>query len=203
MSAIAAYRTAVLQLLDDTALDRYTNNQVDQALLWALGEYSKVRPIMRTYSFTGLGTYRAELPADFVALHVTQVVMDDGTDPPTIVPFKALYFDESWWLETIDRILSTSDTVDITYDTYQTIDGLASASGTTVPEDDEWLISTGAAGRAAMIRAVSRSESINMQPEVQFHLLDTAKAFLQSFMDGLRADTDIQVIQMDDPDDQF
>ena len=52
MSAIAAYRTAILALLSDAGLVIFTNNDVDQALRWALAEYSFRRPLIRTYMFS-------------------------------------------------------------------------------------------------------------------------------------------------------
>ena len=203
MSAIAAYRTAVLALLDDAALARYTNAQVDVALLWALGQYSKARPVMRTYSASGAGTYLIELPSDFAADKITDIYLDDGSDPPVSIAFTVKYVDESWYILTTERLLSASDDFVIIYDASQTIDGLASASGTTIPVADEWLIQIGAAGYAARMRAVSRAESINMQPEVRKQLQELAEAYLKDFNAGVKPVAGIQTITLPDPDDKF
>lgn len=201
MSALASYRTAVLQLLDDTGLLRYTNLQVDQALRWALGQYSRSRPIMRTYSADGAGTYILELPADFTAFNITRIQMDDGTDPPTEVAFKAFYRDESWYVETTERLLASSDTVTVTYDAPHTIDDLDSAAGTTIPDAHEWLIQVGAAGYAARMRAVSRAETVNMQPEVRKQLMEMANQFLTEFSCGIKTVQEVAISLIPDSED--
>lgn len=198
MSAIAEFRTAVLALLDDPDLDRYTNDTVDAALAWALGAYSRVRPVMRTFSLEGAGTWRLELPAGFAARYITAITMDDGSDPPTEVDFRAFYYDESWFIETLDRLLGSGDTITVTYNAPQTIDGLEDAAGTTLPAEDEWIVQVGAAGHAARMRAVSRAESINMQPEVRRQLQEIAAAYLADFREALRPAPEAAVIALPD-----
>jgi hypothetical protein len=74
MSAIAAYRTAVLELLSDSTNIIFTNNNVDQGLRWALTEYSFRRPLIRTYQFSVVAATRVHiLPVDFVTRHITKV----------------------------------------------------------------------------------------------------------------------------------
>jgi hypothetical protein len=67
MSAIDAYRIAILALLADAGKVVFSDNDVDQALRWALAEFSLRRPLIRTYQYSVIGTTAYhELPADFV-----------------------------------------------------------------------------------------------------------------------------------------
>ena len=182
MSAIAVFRTAVLALLDDPTNVRYTSAQVDQGLRQALQEYSLANPRAALYNVDGNGNYRFELPADFQPIQITGVELHDATaNPQCPILFYAYNQDSQWIMETKDTLVKVGQSIDISYGAYHTIDGLDSGAGTTIPAEDEAALEMGAAGFAAIMRAVSRSESVNLQPDVTKALLDLSVAFLEAF----------------------
>jgi hypothetical protein len=187
MSAIAAYRTAVLAILDDASKVRYTDNQVDQAIRLALQEYSRAWPLEDTYYLDTDGHKVLALPADFAAFEITKVELDnDDENLITSIPFYAYKIGGQWNVETTGIIYPAGEQLIITYACMNTIDGLDSAAGTSVLDEDEPILQTGAAGYAALSRATSRPETINMQPEVSAQLLKVAEDYLTRFREGIR-----------------
>lgn len=188
MSAIAAFRTAILALVDDASQTRFTTAQVDAALQWALAEYSKYRPLLKSYLLDTDGTCRLALPDEISAavLAISKVTLYNA-DPRQVVEvvYYAYKQDETWMIETLLTTFASGQYLTIEYAASQTVDGLASASGTTVPGYDEYLIQTGAAGHAAQMRAISRSETFNLNAEAVKFLRDMAKDYLAIFKDGL------------------
>ena len=181
---IAQVRTAVLSLLDDVSSARYTSAQIDTAVRSALIDYGQYRPLVQTYIFETDGNQRMSLPADFSALSISSIELWDA-DPAQgdEIKFKAWKEDEQWIIET-DEVLTAHNVLSITYNAPHTVDGLDSAAGTSV--DDSPLLAVGAAGYAARSRAVSRSESINLQPQVMAQLLKMSDTFLTNFTAQLR-----------------
>jgi hypothetical protein len=151
MSAIASYRTQVLQLLSDPTLAIFSNDMVDQALRWSLSEYSLRRPLIRTYNFTvDASTGLHVLPADFVSREITRVQLyNDDPDSITDLVHYAFRRDESWYIQTKKEV-AAGDVLIISYSAVHQIDGLDAAAGTTVPDADENLICLGAAGQAML-----------------------------------------------------
>lgn len=182
MSDITKFRTAVAKLLDDASNARYTNDQIDQALQQALLQYSQDRPLAATTNVDGSGEKVIEMPADFQPVQVTGVELHaEDVSPQPALRFHAYRQDGSWFIELIDQALESTESIDITYTTLHTIDGLDGAAGTTIPDQDENAVQQGAAGYALLYRAVSRAESVNLQPNVQRSLLELSTTFLQSF----------------------
>jgi hypothetical protein len=167
MSALAAFRVSILALLSDASNAIFSMNDVDQALRWALGEYSQKRPLIRTYQFsvdatTGVHT----LPADFITRHITKVELwNDDPDSIEDLAYYAYQRDEQWFIETMYEV-SAGEVLQVSYSAVHTVDGLDAAAGTTVPAADEHLLHVGAAGRAAQMRALDRIETINMNKDV-------------------------------------
>ncbi len=181
---IAQYRDRIALMLDDTSLTRYTANQLDMAVRQALTEFDAHLPVKRTYIIDSTGTRAITLPADFAALNVRSVELDTTTDPIPL-KFRADYTDEGWEITTIDQVIPLGNTITITYSAQNTIDGLDSAAGTTIPLAHTETIAIGATGFAARSRAVSRAESINLQPSVQKQLSDMANSYIMSFYQRL------------------
>jgi len=186
MSAIAAYRTAIQKILDDASKVRFSDDQTDQGLRQALSEYSRRRPLVATRNIDGAGESVIELPADFQPIHVTRVEYhDEDVTPQVEMMFYAFHQDSQWFLDLASQVITAAESIDITYTTTHFIDGLDAAAGTSVPEEDETLLQVGAAGYAALYRAVSRSESVNLQPDVNERLLSISSQFLRDFRNGL------------------
>ena len=201
MSALAAYRTAILALLVDSTNAIFANNDVDQALRWALAEYSLRRPLVRTYDFTVDAATRVhELPADFITRQIVKVQLhDDDLDEIVDLAFQSSYTDEGWIVYT-DTEISAAEVLIIHYSDPHTIDDLDSAAGTTVPDADETLLQTGAAGRCAQMHALAQVESINMNDNVVEMYRKLALDYLASFNAGIMADLGTSVAPLAFPD---
>jgi hypothetical protein len=181
MAVIADFRTKILLLLDDVALARYTSDQVDEALREALNKYNRFNPIEKTYIINGTGAYRITLPADFAALAITRIEWLSSS--PTVddaIPFYAYKPDEQWEIE-LRSSYSTSDTLIIYYAATNFIDGFDSGAGTSIPAEDVDILALGAAGFAALTRAHSRAEAINLVPNETQNLLALGQKYLTEF----------------------
>ncbi len=188
MSDLAEFRTAVLQLLDDPASARYTTDLVERALRQSLREYSRRRPLLATLNVDGTGDSLLELPADFQPMQVLMVELHEETAlPQSELRFYAYHQDGQWCLHLMDAAPAATQSLDVTYTTTHSIDGLDGAAGTTLPLEDESAVQLGAAGYAALYRAVSRAESANLQPELARKLIDLAAAFLREFRASIAA----------------
>jgi len=201
MSALAAFRTSILALLSDAGLAIFSNNDVDQALRWALSEYSSRRPLIRTYQFPVIATTGVHiLPADFITRHVTNVELyDDDLDLIEELTFYAYQRDEQWIVETRSEV-SAGEVLQISYSVIHTIDDLDAAAGTTLPAADEPFIHIGAAGRAAQMRALDRIETINMNKDVAQMYRLLATEYLSSFTAFLTIEPGVRICLPDFPD---
>ena len=200
MSALAAFRTSILALLSDAGLAIFSNNDVDQALRWALSEYSSRRPLIRTYQFPVIATTGVHiLPADFITRHVTNVELyDDDLDLIEELTFYAYQRDEQWIVETRSEV-SAGEVLQISYSVIHTIDDLDAAAGTTLPAADEPFIHIGAAGRAAQMRALDRIETINMNKDVAQMYRLLATEYLSSFTAFLTIEPGVRICLPDFP----
>ena len=184
---LAQYRTRVLYLLDDVSSVRFTTLQLDAGLQSALVLYDKISPLVRTYQLEATGWQVLALPADFAATYINRVQLYSATSKQAAleVPYKARRVDEQWQLETVKSTYSAGQVLTVTYVGKHTVDGLDGAAGSTI-ENDELFVMGGAA-YAGYSRAVSRSESINMQPGVQAQLLALANHYMSMYVAGLRS----------------
>jgi hypothetical protein len=182
MSNLAAYRTAVLALLMDAAKVNFTDLDVDQALRWALAEYSNARPLIRTYMFSVISTTgEHELPADFATRQIVNVQLwNSDADSVVDLEYYAYLVDEQWMVHTKYQV-HAGEVLQISYSIVHEIDDLDAAAGTTVPDADETLVQLGAAGHAALMRAMNKIETINMNPDVVKAYRDTAADYLSRF----------------------
>ena len=186
MSAIAAFRTAILKLLDDASSTRFTSAQVDQALIAVLNEYNRIKPLVSTYNVDGTGEYIIEMPADFQPIHVIKVELhDENTLPQLELKFQTFTQDSQWFIELTDTaVSSTRRWISPTPPPTPLTAWKAQPAQQFRP--DEPALQAGAAGYAAMFRAVSRAESVNLQPDVAAALLKISYVFLQSFRSAVR-----------------
>ena len=181
MSSLSSFRTAILALLSDASNAIFSNDNIDQALRWALSEYSTRRPLLRTYMLdVEISSCIHYLPDDFATRHITKVELYNE-DPDSIIELTHYAYkrDEQWVVGT--STISAGEVLQITYSTVHTIDGLDSAAGTTVLAEDEPLLHTGAAGRAAQMRALDRIETINMNKDVVAAYRQLAAEYLNYF----------------------
>ncbi len=188
MSALLAFTTAILKLLDDAAATRYTTEQVTQGLRQALNEYSITRPLMRTTIIEATGESILELAADMQTMCITRLERLDDEGEKHELKFHAFTRDSSWFIELVEGALPAGECIELTYAALRSIDGLDGADGTSLPLEAETLLQMGGAGYCAMARAFSRAELVNLQPEVAAGLLELAASLLERFREGIRAE---------------
>lgn len=185
MSAVADYRTKILALLNDPSLERFTTAQVDAALTFTVEDYSRYRPLVRTYTIDSSGEQRIVLPVEFSAFSVVRVEWLRDQAQSDEIKFYTYMQDENWILETPGLIIPLGEVITLTYYAMHTVDGLASAAGTTIPDSDEDLVVLGAAGEAARSRSVSKVETNNLNPGEATILLNFALNALTQFQQKL------------------
>lgn len=183
MLTLAAYRTKVLELLNDPTPDRFTTALVHEALLSALELYSQFNPLQRLYYFDSTGLRRETLPADFQAQAVRRIEWISGSDYTFAcdLAFYAYRVDEQWVFEPRDVLIPAGEVLSIHYDTYHTIDGLNGEAGTTIPPADTQLLAIGAAGQACRMRATGQAETNNLNPAETQALLEASARWLAEF----------------------
>jgi hypothetical protein len=174
-------------MLDDVSSLKFTDAQIDTAVRTALIFYNRLRPLQRSYYLDTTGEAVLSLPLDVVALMVTRVQLfnSGSTIPVAEVLYKASRINEQWVIECVHGAYPVGQVLGVQYACDHTIDGLDGGAGTTI--DDDNLLILGAAGYACQSRAISRAESINMQPGVQSQLEASAQSYLTLYYTGLRS----------------
>jgi len=179
-------RTDIRQLLDDTGTDRYSNAMIDEALEVALLEYSKRKPVSRTYVLDSTASRRITLPADFIAMAIVDVEwVSNLADFNDRIAFYATKPDEQWVLETPGNIIPLGETMNIYYHTMHTIDGFNGESGTSVPDSDEGILELGAAGFASLAHATSKVETNNLNPQEAKDMAAHGRDQIERFYAGI------------------
>ena len=162
-------RDRVESRLQDATNARWSTDDLDEAIRTALDEYSQRQP----YSAIGTITLAAagreiSLSSLTGLIRVEKVWWDYDSSTPgyppnwrhfEVWPGPILYID--------DRVQpAKDDVVRIWYTKLHTINGLDSATATTVPAEDVSTIVTGAAYHAARARAIELAEELNVDGNV-------------------------------------
>lgn len=194
MTALADFRTRIRALLVDTLGTIFTDSIVDEALSQALGEYNEALPLeMETV---------IDLPGDGreIALNglpgLRRVIdvywpFDSANEswPPNRVKGFTTYWDDTQPVLYLDNIEGDEPQLDdelrLWYTTSHTIDGLLTATETTIPGEHETLLVGGAAGHAAMARGVDLIEVASADLYGTGLLLTWAQRKLKEFRDAL------------------
>ncbi len=186
-TTLASLRDRVERILADVSNAIWSTDDLDEALRQALAEYSKIRPL-QAVTTVNVTTATHELSISTITglIGVSRVwcpyTAASPEDPPEWCAFEhwrdlaILYFPDQLDASTVARIF---------YDKVHTLDDLDSASATTFPDEDESLIATGAAGYAALSRALDVGEQVTLDVEVPTRLKAWAGQKLQEFRAGL------------------
>jgi hypothetical protein len=158
-STLTSLRDRVEQVLSDTGNATWSTAALDEAIRHALDEYTQVNPDTDLATLTLSAAGREISISTLSYLSILRVWWDyDSTDPGyppqwrnfEVWPGDILYIND-------DDEPDATDIVRIWYTTRHTLNGLDSASTTTLPEEHTSLIVTGAAAQAAL----SFGQSIN------------------------------------------
>jgi hypothetical protein len=167
MSALAAIRDRVEQLLLDVANAIYTTGVIDEGIRLALDEYNFVNPLQMETNLTLEATGR-EISLSMLTnlLRVQEVWWPWETAseywPPNRVRGFRVYWDDAAPYLFLDIVEGdqpqAGDVVRIWYAARHAIKDLDSAAATTLPLEHESRLVIGAAGHAAMSRALDLVE---------------------------------------------
>lgn len=186
MTTLATMLADIRLKLDDVSADRYSDNAITEAIEMALSQYSKRKPLLKTYNVDSTNSKRIVLPADFIAMAIVGVEwVTDLADFTDGIAFYATLQDEQWVLETPGNLIPAGETLNIIYHASHTIDGLNSGAGTTVPASDDDLLEHGAAGYAALAHATSLVETNNLNPMEAKDLMLRAQAQIEYFLSSI------------------
>lgn len=191
MSALAAFRTRIVNSLDDSTL-KYSNDIIDEALRKVLNEYTRAFPNIKSTSFTVATAGRTQtLTSCTNLMNIIQLVhpyVSTAADPfcNEREDFTLTWLDGSPMAYfTGDDIPQVAEVIFVKYAAKQAIKDLDSAAATTVRDDHESLLIVGAAGQAALIRASGLTEKWGTIPGQQSNLAIWGHAQYRRFMDFL------------------
>ena len=162
-------RDRVEARLQDSGNTRWATDDTDEAIRTALEHYSREQPhhVIGTIALSAAGR-EIDISALTGLLRVEKVWWDyDSTTPGyppnwrqfEMWPGSILYIDDR-------SEPANGDTLRIWYTKMHTLNGLDSASATTLPAEDADIIVTGASYFAARARALELSESLNVDRDV-------------------------------------
>lgn len=195
MSNLVAIRDRVEQMLLDVSNAIFTTGVIDEGIRQALDQYNFVSPLMMESALT-LPAAGREISLTSLSnlLKVVDVwwPYDSSAEswPPNRVRGWRVYWDNALPLLFLDIYEGgqpqSGEKVRIWYSARHTIDGLDSATATTIPGQHESLIVLGAAGHAAMSRTIDLIE-ISGTDLYQVGLLGAwGQRKLKEFMQGLK-----------------
>ena len=170
MANLAAYRTRITNSLSDV-ISKYSTTILDEALRKILNEYTRAFPNIATQEITIAASGRTQTAEDSANLmSIIQLVhpYDSALSDPFI--YGREDFITTWQAGkpylyfTGNRIPQAGEKIYVKFSSKQTIEDLDAAAATTVRDDHEDLLVTGAAGQAAMMRASGLNETWGAPP---------------------------------------
>jgi len=171
-------RDRVEDRLQDSGNTRWSTGDTDEAIRTAIAEYSQRQPY-ETIGTVALSAAGREIDISSLTglIRVQKVWWDYDSGSPgyppnwrqfEVWPGSILYIDDR-------SEPQNGDTVRVWYTKMHTLNGLDSASATTIPEEDVSTIVTGAAYHAARARAIELAESLTVDRDVVTRLQEWAE----------------------------
>ncbi len=168
-STLSDIRDRVEARLQDASNERWSTDDLDEAIRTALEQYSKYQP-QHALGTVNISTAGREIDISSLTglLRVEKVWWDYDSTDPTYPPNYRQF--EVWPGDILfidDRSEpAAGDVVRVWYTKMHTIEDLDSAGSTTIPVDDEGTIVTGACHFAAQIRSAELAESLTAHKDV-------------------------------------
>jgi hypothetical protein len=181
----------VQNILGDSSATYFSTAICTAAIRQALDDWNLRAPIYSAELITGVnGQYEYELSdVDSSSVEIVDVLLQ-GTDSAQDIS-KSLDFDE--YLED-ERVffrlrtpVTTSDTLIVRYTKYHTINGLDSATESTLRDKDNQAMVDGGAFYSIMIRATARVETINLSQDQSDNYREIAGGFAAAFSSRIAA----------------
>lgn len=186
---LTTLRDRIELILQDSGNAIWATGDLDEALTHALEQYSRYRPNHAIHDLT-LSADGREVDISGITglIRVERVWWDydssDPSHPPNwrhfeVWPGSILFINDP-------TAPSSGDHVRVWHTKEHTINGLASATATTIPVDDESFLLNGAAAFAARFRAIEIAEDANVDQDVFERLMEWARKAMSEFTEGLR-----------------
>jgi hypothetical protein len=178
----------VQALLLDTGTN-YTTATCTAAIRQALKEYNQVAPVFAGYLLDTVADQREyELEAgtlgDVLTVQSVSLYDSTGNDDDTPLDYVDFWQDNRLYIRLFEP-QAAGGQLNVRYAIPNTVNGLDSASETTIPTYFEQTIVNGGAYYAIAIRTTGRVEPINLNSNVPASLRESAGAFLLAFRTGL------------------
>lgn len=196
MTTLATFRSRIRAMLIDASGTIYADATVDEALRQALAEYNNALPLERETVLILPGDGR-EIALNGIAdlRAVTDVYwpFDSLYEPwpPNQVKGFYVFWDDTQPVLYLNQIdgdgPQQDDELRLWYATNHTIDGLDSATETTIPKEHTSLLVAGAAGHAALMRTVDLTEVSSADQYMTGLLGVWAQRVLKEFRAALEA----------------
>ena len=172
------------QLLDDGTL--FTTATVTAAARQALADINRAAPLQAAVTIAPIaGQLIYELTDyDPDGLQVTAILLEGTNDVDTELAYDFFVEDARRWFR-LREAQDTSDTIIAQYTKPHTINGLDSATDSTLPNDLNDAAITGTVYYCCLIRASRDAEANNVEPRATEHWLTLADKWRARFNDAL------------------
>ena len=168
----------------------FTTALCTAAIREALRQFNNVAPVHSATLITGVDNqYEYELSDyDSLAIKILDILRQgDNADELDISITYDPYSEDERIFFRLRQPVTGSDTIIARYTTNHTVNGLDSATESTISSADDQIIIDGARAEAIMVRAVSRVETINLSQDQSDNYREIAGHFRSAFMAGLNS----------------
>lgn len=181
----------------------FTTATVTAAIRQTLDEWNIRVPIHAAVTITGVNDqYEYELTdQDAGSVTILDVLRqgDNNNEQDISLTFDDYNEDERVFFR-LRQPVTSSDTLIVRYTLYHTINGLDSATESTLPARLDQAIVNGAAFFSIMIRATSRIETINLSKDQSDNYREVAAAYSQAFGNRLMQEMKRKRAPIGEPD---
>lgn len=181
----------------------FTTALCTAAIREALRQFNIAAPVHAAELVTGVNDqYEYEVTdIDSRALRVLDVLRqgENADELDISLTYDDYNEDERIWFR-LRQSVTTSDMLIVRYAINQTINGLDSATESTIPAEQDQIIVDGARAEAIMIRAVSRVETINLSKDQTDNYREIAGHFKAAFNAGLKTIAQEKKAPVGEPD---
>jgi hypothetical protein len=187
-ATLASLRDRVEQTLSDTANARWTTAAIDEAIRAAIATYQNASPCRAIGTITLAAAGREISIASLTTLIYIERVWWEYTSTDPEYPPSWRNF-QHWpgsilWIDDGNEP-GSGDVIRIFYIARHTLNGLDSAAITTIPQEHETVIVTGASAYAATNRAAELAEQATVDGWPQARLLEYGRTQMMAFQNEL------------------
>ena len=166
----------------------FTTALLTAAFRQALTDFNRIAPVHAATLITGVNDqYEYELTdADPLAVTILDILRqgDNGDELDISITYDPYNEDERVFFR-LRLLVTTSETLIARYTIDHTINGLDSATESTIPTEQDQILIGGACWHAILTRATSRVESINLSRDQSDNYREVANHFRTAFNAGL------------------